>query len=115
LEDAQQLVPPDNFPLEYAVYQDTRATVLVALAAIPGDDRLTHLQQSLRCSAESIAIFDQYQNEPLRQEALTTFVTIKAACGSDFVALWQPIQQDEKLSTVANLETELIRRQPPAG
>ncbi len=65
-----------------------RANRMSAIATLPGEDRRARLTQALRCAAEAVALFQQFQQAQYLEVGKRVLQSIRRACGDDFAALW---------------------------
>ena len=87
-DEALRHYRPDTAPLDYAATQNNRANRLSELATLPGEDRRQRLTQALRCAAEAVVLFEQYQQAQYLAVGRRVLGDLRRACGDDFADLW---------------------------
>ena len=75
-------------PLDYAMTQNNRASVLSDIASLPGEERGERLREALRCGTEAVAIFEEFQHAQYLEDARKDLRSLRQTCGADFAALW---------------------------
>jgi tetratricopeptide (TPR) repeat protein len=65
-----------------------RANRLSELAILPGEDRRQRLPQALRCAAEAVITFEEYQQAQYLSAGQRTLRNLRRACGDDFAEYW---------------------------
>ncbi|MCB0078888.1 MAG: hypothetical protein KDD73_15865, partial [Anaerolineales bacterium] len=86
-DEALRFRRPEVVPLDYAMTQNNRATLLSAMATLPGEDRRGRLLAALAAAYEAAGLY-RGRHAQYAEISQRTFQRIRAACGDDFAVLW---------------------------